>query len=313
VSSEELSNHIKKLAHESGFEKVGITPAKTYSEDKQHLDSWISKGRHATMEWVSQRSAERADIFNYFPEAKTVIAVGMNYYTGLSPNNHSARFSNYAWGDDYHDLLKSRLYGMLKKLKNMDNSINGIACVDTSPVMEKAWAQRAGIGWVGKHTNLLTPDFSSWLFLGVLLLDVEVQYDQPFEEDLCGSCTACIDACPTDAIAGAYELDARRCISYLTIEHRGELPDELGNQLNDWIYGCDICQEVCPWSIKFSQETQESSFQSRGDIKERSIAQWRELTEEDFKKLFKKSAVKRTKFIGLKRNIDQVFNLEKTK
>jgi len=175
--------------------------------------------------------------------------------------------------------------------------------VDTSPIMEKDWAQKAGLGWIGKHTNLITRDYGSWIFLGELLLDVELEYDNPFDDDLCGTCTACLDACPTDAFPEPYVLDSNKCISYLTIEHRGDLPTELEDKLSGWIYGCDICQEVCPWNQKFSQVTDEVTFQPRSDINERSLADWKKLTEEDFRVLFKKSAVKRTKYSGLKRNI----------
>jgi len=304
VSHRKLSQKIKNLSLELGFSKIGITPAAYHSQDDEYLQSWIDKGRHATMDWVARRKDERANIFKYYPQAKSVIVVGLNYYTGLSPKEDGiARFSNYAWGDDYHDLIKKKLYQLLGQLKSIDKSLDGIACVDTSPVTEKAWAQRAGLGWIGKHTNLLTRDYSSWLFLGVLIINQELEYDNPYQDDMCGSCTACIDECPTDALVDAYQLDANKCISYLTIEHRGDIPEEFHDKLNNWIYGCDICQEVCPWSQKFSQVTDEVAFQPRSNINERSIVKWSRLTEDDFRILFKKSAVKRTKYLGLKRNI----------
>jgi epoxyqueuosine reductase len=172
--------------------------------------------------------------------------------------------------------------------------------------MEKDWAQKAGIGWIGKHTNLITKDLGSWIFLGEILLDIELDYDNSFTEDLCGTCTACLDACPTNAFPEPYVLDASKCISYLTIEHRGELPPEMEDQLSGWIYGCDICQEVCPWNITFSQLSNEKSFQPRENLQNRTIDQWRMLNKDEFRKLFKNSAVKRTKYKGLKRNIDSV-------
>ena len=304
MSHSKLSQKIKNLAHELGFSKIGITPAQYYPQDDEYLQTWIDKGRHATMDWVVRRKDERADIFKYYPQAKSVIVVGINYYTGLSPKEDGiARFSNYAWGDDYHDLIKKKLYQLLGQLKSIDENLDGIACVDTSPITEKAWAQRAGLGWIGKHTNLLTRDYSSWLFLGVLIVNQELNYDKPYVDDMCGSCTACIDECPTDALVDAYQLDANKCISYLTIEHRGDIPEEFQGKLNNWIYGCDICQEVCPWSQKFSQVTNEPAFQPRSKINERSFADWKSLTEEEFRILFKKSAVKRTKFVGFSRNI----------
>jgi epoxyqueuosine reductase len=305
MSKTELTQLIKDNAEKLGFQKVGITPAQTYPEDKAHLDNWISNNHHATMEWVVRRKEERSNIFEYYPQAKSLIVVGINYFTGLSPkDNNIARFSNYAWGDDYHLIIKSKLYELLKNIKNTDDKLDGIACVDTSPVTEKAWAQRAGLGWIGKHTNLLTRDYSSWLFLGVLILNSELNYDDPYMEDMCGSCTACLDACPTNALVNAYTLDANKCISYLTIEHRGEIPEAFKDKLNNWIYGCDICQEVCPWSEKFSQITDAPFFQPRSNINKRTIEEWTKLSEEGFRNLFKKSAVKRTKYAGLKRNID---------
>ena len=259
------------------------------------------------MHWMEKRYAERGNIHNYYPEAKSVISVAINYFTGTALNQKNiGKISNYAWGDDYHDLIKPRLHQLLKEIKSIDPNINGIACVDTSPIMEKDWAQQAGIGWIGKHTNLITRDYGSWLFLGELLIDIELSYDKPFIEDLCGTCTACLDACPTDAFPEPYVLDSSKCISYLTIEHRGDLPIDMENKLSGWIYGCDICQEVCPWNIKFSQISKESTFQPRSNLQERSITEWQQLTEEEFRILFNKSAIKRTKYEGLKRNIDTV-------
>ena len=307
MSSKELSKEIKYKAIELGFSKVGITDAKFYKEDQIYLDRWIKKQRHASMDWIVTRKSERANIFNYYPEAKSVIVVGINYYTGLSPiENNIARFSNYAWGDDYHDLVKKKLYYLLGHLKSLDKNLNGLVCVDTAPITEKAWAQRAGLGWIGKHTNLLTRDFSSWLLLGVLVINKELVFDEPYSYDMCGSCTACIDECPTDALIEPYQLDANKCISYLTIEHRGEIPSKFHGKLNNWIYGCDICQEVCPWSKTFSQITENPLFQPRSNINKRTIDDWIELTEDEFRILFKKSAVKRTKYDGLMRNIKLV-------
>ena len=304
MSTIELNQFIRETAQDLGFSKLGIAPATTEQQSTNRLNSWLRKGYHSTMRWMEKRADERGDIGKYYPEAKSVISLGLNYFTGnVSPKPDIGKISNYAWGDDYHDLIKSRLYQLLGEIKTKFPHINGIACVDTSPIMEKDWAQKAGIGWIGKHTNLITRDYGSWIFLGELLLDVELEYDTPFDDDLCGTCTACLDACPTNAFPEPYILDSNKCISYLTIEHRGELPTELDDKLTGWIYGCDICQEVCPWNIKFSQLSTENSFQPRENLQERPISQWKKLTEEDFRILFKKSAVKRTKFVGLKRNI----------
>tara|TARA_B100001750_G_C15412979_1_gene548758 strand:+ start:87 stop:1001 length:915 start_codon:yes stop_codon:yes gene_type:complete len=297
------SKSIKKKALELGFQKVGIARAEPTSKQKNNLESWLDQKRHATMEWMEKRKDERGNIHKYFPDAKSIISVGINYYVGKGQNDIKSdfKFSSYAWGDDYHQVIKIRLFQLLEWIKESKPTIKGIACVDTSPVMDKVWAQMAGIGWIGKHTNLISRDQGSWLFLGELLLDMELEYDSPFIEDLCGSCTACIDACPTQALE-EYQINAGKCISYLTIEHRGELPDA-ENDLHNWIYGCDICQEVCPWNQKFSDVSDMEEFQPRSEILYWSNEDWANLDETGFRKLFKDSAVKRTKYIGLKRNI----------
>ena len=300
-----LSQRIKMKADELGFQKVGITKVEFSSENKLNLDQWISKGFHASMQWIENRKEERANIFNYFPDAVSLISVGMNYFSGNTQDDLKSKFkfSNYAWGEDYHSLIKDRLQILLKWIKNTSEEIEGVACVDTSPIMEKSWAQKAGLGWQGKHTNLISRDYGSWLFLGEIILNIPLDYDKPFIEDLCGSCTACIDACPTNAIT-SYQLDSNKCISYRTIEHRGEF-NENENNLDDWIYGCDICQEVCPWNQKFSKISPEKSFFPKTEILDWSEKKWMDLDDATFKKLFKGSAVKRTKFSGLQRNIKQ--------
>ena len=302
--SESLANCIKAKSYDLGFQKVGITKAVSISKEKENLETWLSRGHHGTMSWLAERKHERGDIFTYFPDVKSVISLGMNYYTGYGQNelNSENKFSNYAWGEDYHDILKSRLYKLLNWLKLEIPDLNGIVCVDTSPVMDKVWAQRAGLGWQGKHTNLITTDFGSWLFLGELLIDIELDYDELFSEDLCGSCTSCIDACPTQAL-GEYEIYAEKCISYLTIEHRGDFPDNR-SELHNWIYGCDICQEVCPWNEKFAQVTIQNYFYPKKEILYWTNEDWERIDEEGFRKLFKGSAVKRTKYSGLSRNIN---------
>ena len=297
------SESIKKKAQELGFQKVGIARADPTPKEKNDLETWLDQGRHATMGWMEKRKNERGNIHTYFPEAKSIISIGMNYHVAKGQNdiNSDLKFSTYAWGDDYHDVLKKRIFQLLEWIKESQTEIKGIVCVDTSPVMDKVWAQKAGLGWIGKHTNLISRDQGSWLFLGELILNMDLEYDAPFVEDLCGSCTACIDACPTQALE-EYRINAGKCISYLTIEHRGELP-EAENDLHGWIYGCDICQEVCPWNQKFARESNRSEFQPRQEILDRTKEDWKQLTEKKFREIFKGSAVKRTKFAGLKRNI----------
>ena len=299
----DFTAEIKQKANELGFEKIGIAEVGPINNAKSKLDDWILRGNHASMDWIDKRKSERGNIYNYFPEAVSIISVGMNYYSGYSQKDLSSKlkFSNYAWGEDYHSVLKTRLRILLEWIKFASVEIEGIVCVDTSPVMEKVWAEKAGLGWQGKHTNLISPDYGSWLFLGEIILNIRLKYDKPFTEDLCGSCTACIDECPPGALTD-YEIDSNKCISYQTIEHRGEF-DEGSVDLDSWIYGCDICQEVCPWNKKFSKITPEKSFYPRSKIIENTIADWQKLNEEEFRKIFKRSSVKRTKHTGLKRNI----------
>ena len=300
------SDLIKEKAIELGFHKVGIAKAAKTKQEQERLNQWLDQKKHADMEWIENRKSERGNIFNYFSEAKTVISLGMNYYVGKDQSDLTSdfKFSNYAWGDDYHLVIKSKLFSLLEFIKNKKPNIKGLVCVDTAPIMEKVWAQRAGLGWQGKHTNLISTDFGSWLFLGEIIIDFELEPDDPFTKDLCGSCTACIDACPTHAL-GEYELDSGKCISYLTIEHRGDFI-EGHDDLDGWIYGCDICQEVCPWNISFSKISEEKYFEPRTDIINNTNQKWLEIDQEKFSTTFKKSAAKRTKLMGLKRNIKSV-------
>tara|TARA_B100001142_G_C14217759_1_gene610259 strand:+ start:211 stop:1134 length:924 start_codon:yes stop_codon:yes gene_type:complete len=295
---------IKEKVKQLGFQKVGIARARECPEDQRNLNLWLEEGRNGTMEWIKTRKEERGNLFNYFPEAKSVISVGLNYYVGTKQKDLNAdyKFSNYAWGDDYHNVLKEKLFELLNWINAKSTEVKGLVCVDTAPIMEKVWAREAGLGWIGKHTNLITTDYGSWIFLGELLLDIELDYDPIFNEDLCGKCTACIDSCPTDAI-GSYKIDAKKCISYLTIEHRGDFNNS-NNNLDGWIYGCDICQEVCPWNNKFAETTELENFQPRSEIINYNNNDWNDLTHEEYNEIFKKSSVKRTKYKGLKRNIN---------
>ena len=299
------SDYIKQRAHEIGFHKVGITNAAETKKERDNMEDWLLQKKHGGMDWMKKRKSERGNIFEYFPEVKTVISLGYNYYVGKNQLdlNSKYKFSNYAWGDDYHDVIKKKLFYLLEDIEKKHPKIKGLVCVDTAPVMEKVWAQKAGLGWQGKHTNLISRDYGSWLFLGELLLDIKLPIDSPFSDDRCGSCTACIDACPTKA-HNEYQIDASKCISYLTIEHKGECKEDQKN-LDGWIYGCDICQEVCPWNISFSQASDDSYFKPRESIADRTDQDWNNLDQSDFSQIFKKSAVKRAKFSGLKRNIEK--------
>ena len=296
-----LTLNIKQLSHDLNFDLVGVAPANFNDKiAKNNYQKWIDNGYHASMKWMKNRSSERKNIYKYFPEARSIISFGYNYYTENEHNNY--KISNYAWGEDYHKIIKEKLFEVLSFIKSTNEDIKYRICVDTSPIMEKNWAQIAGLGWIGKHTNLINKKIGSWFFISEIILNIDLKYDIPFQEDLCGTCTACLDACPTDAL-NPYILDSNKCISYLTIEHRGDIDKKYENKLNDWIYGCDICQEVCPWNIKFSQISNESKFIINNQIKDYEKKDWENISQEDFKTIFKKSAVKRTKFDGLTRNI----------
>ena len=304
MNKESLTNFIKDISLSIGFSKVGIAKVEYYKEDKIHLDNWIENNYHATMNWMLNNKDKRTNISNYYNKSKSVISVAINYFNGNSGDNYNPPFiSNYASGKDYHIIIKKKLENLLKEINKIDDSITGYYCVDTSPIMEKAWAQRAGIGWIGKHTNIITKEFGSWVFLGELIINKELLYDSPFTEDLCGTCNLCLDECPTGAIVEPYQLDANKCISYVTIEHRGEFDKENAIDLNNWIFGCDICQDVCPWNIKFSVDTLEEDFCDKQSLKNKDYEYWENLSEESYRKIFKNSAVKRTKYSGLKRNI----------
>ena len=298
------SDFIKQKAHEIGFHKVGITNAKHTKKEQLNLETWLSQEKHGQMNWMKKRKSERGNIYEYFPEVKTIVSLGYNYYVGKSQSDIQSNYkiSNYAWGDDYHDIIKTKLFSLLEEVKKQSPEIKGLVCVDTAPLMEKVWAQRAGLWWQGKHTNLISSDYGSWLFLGEILLDIELDIDEPFSEDLCGSCTACIDSCPTNALT-EYKIDSNKCISYLTIEYREDFKNE---DLHNWIYGCDICQEVCPWNIKFEHIKKDKHFEARDSLINFFKSDWENLNEENFKSNFKNSAVKRTKYKGLKRNIDSL-------
>jgi len=300
-----LSRDIKDKALEIGFSKIGITKAQFYNQDKDNIEEWLSNGFHGSMNWIERRKIERSNIHKYYPNAKSVISVALNYFTGYANEYFSKnKISNYAWGDDYHTIIKTKLTELLNYIKNEHSGINGICCVDTSPISEKVWAQRAGIGWIGKHTNLITREYGSWVFLGEIIIDSKLVYDSPFKQDLCGTCRACIDACPTDAIISEYKLDATKCISYQTIENREDIPQEFSDKMDNWIYGCDICQEVCPWSQKFSVYSDEDVFKPRNFLIENESDYLYNLTDQEYSKLFKNSAMKRSKLKGLKRNIN---------
>lgn len=303
-----LSEKIRAKARELGFGGIGFAPAQELTDDRQRLVAWLGHGREGEMAWMRREPEKRSDPRLIFPEARSVISVAVNYYT---PREHHSggKISRYAWGDDYHDVVKEKLRDLLDWIMSEAPAASGKICVDTAPIMEKAWAMRAGVGWIGKHSNVITKDLGSWVFLGEILLDLELEYDEPVAEH-CGTCTACIDACPTDAIVEPFVVDSTRCISHATIELRSEeLPETIAANLNGWLYGCDICQDVCPWN-RFQKPADEPRFEPRFGETSLDPEVIESMTPEDYAVRFRKSAMKRTKLAGLKRNAKALRELQ---
>lgn len=307
-----LTKRIKSKAIELGLSEIGIASADSPGEEGARLLEWLSLGYHASMQWMQRDREKRADPQQVLPQVKSIICVAMNYYTSTrhSDNPETGKISRYAWGDDYHLVLTKRLEELQKFIQTEIPEVQSKIYVDTGPVMDKAWAAKAGLGWMGKHTNIITRSHGSWVFLGEILLDVELEYDKPMR-DMCGTCTACIDACPTKAIVQPYVLDSNKCISYLTIEHRGDIPQAIIPQLDRWIYGCDICQDVCPWN-RFPKETREPAFQPRESNIAPNLKDLAGISHEEFTTRFHKSPIKRTKQTGLVRNVKAVLESQKT-
>ena len=307
MKTKKLTSNIKDLSKSLGFQLVGVSNAKTaMKEPSVNLQQWLDLGYNASMNWIKTRKEDRKNIFKYFPEVKSVISFGYSYYSSHNEANSkdkNYKISKYAQGEDYHIIVKEKLYEVLSYIKSKKENINYRVCVDTSPILEKAWAQNSGLGWIGKNTNLINNQIGSWFFLGEILLDIDLEYDNEFPNDLCGTCVKCLDACPTDALT-PYILDSNKCISYLTIEHKGEFNNNYTSDLSGWIYGCDICQDVCPWNIKFATETQEKRFLGKDIIKDMQKTDWEKLCEKDYKEIVKKSAMKRAKFDSISRNIE---------
>jgi epoxyqueuosine reductase len=297
---------IRQKALELGFSSVGVARASVLQEEGPHLTEWFQRGFHASMQWMEKNADKRIDINKVLPDVKSVVCVALNYYADVKHSDEpgTGKISRYAWGDDYHIVMTDRLEKLLEEIQSLRPGIHGKVYVDTGPIMDKAWASRAGLGWQGKHTNLITKEFGSWVFLGEILLDIELEYDEPMA-DACGTCTACIDACPTQAIVEPYVLDSTKCISYLTIEHRGEISKQLSEHFEGWIYGCDICQDVCPWN-RFQKQTREEVFLPRELNKAPDLSDAANLTQEEFTVRYKKSPIKRTKREGLARNAKAV-------
>ncbi len=327
INSEILKAAITSKAKELGFFKIGFAKYEVLGKEFDYLKKWIDEGKHADMEWIPRGFEKRKDIRNILADAKSVISLAFNYYTPFEHDDTKPKISRYAWGKDYHKILKKKLKEIIRfceallwnaeaiptanEIASSLRSSQFIAYVDDGPVMDKVWAQKAGIGWMGKHTNIINPEYGSWFFLCEIITNIDFEnYDTPIE-DLCGSCSLCISACPTGAITDEYQLDANKCISYQTIENRGEIPPEI--DLDGWIFGCDVCQDVCPFnSPKYNHVTEEKGFYpgvilsvSEGSINNATQKELKSITEEQFMTVFADSPIKRTKYAGWKRNLNQ--------
>lgn len=303
-----LSQRIKDKALALGCDKASIVPADALIDEREKLEEWLRLGYHGEMRWMEREPEKRTDPRILFPSARSVVVVAVNYYTPYQheDSNNKGKISRYAWGDDYHDVVLEKLKALLGWIKEEVPQTEGKVCVDIQPMMDKAWAVRAGFGWIGKHTNLITQDYGSWVFIGELILNLELDYDTEQTGEHCGTCTLCIEACPTDAIVEPFVVDSNKCISHATIELRSEsLPDDIVDNLDGWLYGCDICQDVCPWN-RFQQTTDERRFEPREGNVNADLEVILNLTHEEYAARFRRSAIKRAKLSGLKRNAKAV-------
>ncbi|MBK7289027.1 MAG: tRNA epoxyqueuosine(34) reductase QueG [Chitinophagaceae bacterium] len=295
--------HIKTLATELGFEFCGIAKAQKLDDDARRLESWLQKDMHGTMGYMEKHFDLRTDPSKLVPGAKSVITLMKNYYPAEQQETNAPKISKYAYGKDYHEIIRAKLNEFLDNIKSKIGDIHGRGFVDSAPVLERAWAQRSGLGWIGKNGNLITKENGSFYFIATLITDLELQYDDAFAKDYCGTCTRCIDECPTDAILPDKVIDGSKCISYFTIELKDMLiPDTMKGKFDNWIFGCDVCQDVCPWN-RFSKPTNEMAFTPIPEILNLSTKEWTELTEESFKKIFSASPLKRSKYSGIQRNL----------
>jgi epoxyqueuosine reductase len=298
------SEFIKAEAKKLGFMFCGIAKAEFLEDEAPRLENWLNNKMHGEMQYMENHFDKRLDPRLLVDGAKSVLSLGVNYYTeDIQTDPLAPKISKYAYGIDYHTVIKDKLKQLLQIINDNIGEVGGRAFVDSAPVLDRAWAQKSGMGWIGKNTNLINKQSGSFFFLAELIIDLELEYDIEPTADHCGTCTRCIDACPTDAIVGPYVVDGSRCISYLTIELKNEIPQEFKGKMDNWMFGCDICQDVCPWN-RFSVLHNEPSFQPHPELLGLNTKDLEDITEDVFQKVFKNSAVKRTKFSGLKRNID---------
>ena len=302
LNKELYTQKIKTEAKRLGFLSCGISKAEFLENEAPRLEKWLNDQNHGEMHYMEVHFDKRLDPTKLVEGSKSVISLILNYYNPeKQKDNLAPKLSQYAYGMDYHFVIKDKLRLLLQFIQEEIGEVNGRAFVDSAPVLDKAWAAKSGLGWIGKHSNLLTQQVGSFYFIAELIIDLELEYDMP-TTDHCGTCTACIDACPTEAIIQPYVVDGSKCISYLTIELKDNIPSDFKGQMDNWMFGCDVCQNVCPWN-RFSKPHQEPLFNPHPELLGMTKKDWEEITEETFQKVFKKSAVKRTKFTGLKRNI----------
>ncbi len=303
MNQEQHTQWIKQKAFDLGFSHVGISKASFLEEEARNLEIWLNKNYHGKMNYMENYFDLRTDPRKLVDDAKSVVTVLMNYSTDKVQNDdNSPKISKYAYGKDYHLIIREKLNELHAYIKDNIGDVNARGFVDSAPVMDKVWAEKSGLGWIGKHSNLINKENGSFFFIGELILDLSLDTDLPIK-DYCGTCSKCIDACPTNAIVEPYVVDGSRCISYLTIELKDELiPSEFKGKMDNWVFGCDVCQDVCPWN-RFTKNHNEKWFDPHVDLLNLTKKDWDDLNQETFNKVFKKSAVKRTKYKGLKRNI----------
>ena len=297
------SSYIKLQASLLGFDYCGIVKAQMLDDDARRLENWLNTNMHGQMKYMENYFDLRVDPGKLVPGAKSVITLLKNYFPSQQQQPGTPKISKYAYGKDYHDVIRSKMKTLLQLMQDEIGEIHGRGFVDSAPVLERSWAQRSGLGWIGKNGNLLTKESGSFFFIATLITDLELEYDDPFAKDFCGNCTRCIDACPTDAILPGKIVNGSKCISYYTIELKDSLiPEEMKGKFNDWAFGCDVCQDVCPWN-RFSKPNDEPEFTPIPEVLNLATKEWEQMTEESFKKIFKHSPISRTKWKGIQRNL----------
>jgi epoxyqueuosine reductase len=301
-NKEKYTQFIKAESKRLGFLSCGISKAGFLEEEAPRLENWLNQNRHGEMQYMENHFDKRLNPTLLVDHAKSVISLLLNYYPSDFQNEDSYKISKYAYGQDYHFVIKEKLKELLHSIQTEIGEVSGRAFVDSAPVLDKAWAAKSGLGWIGKNSNLLTQKVGSFYFIAELIVDLELDFDNA-TTDHCGTCTACIDACPTEAIVAPYVVDGSKCISYFTIELKENIPTAMKGKMDDWMFGCDVCQDVCPWN-KFSKAHSEPLFSPNLDVLSFSKKDWEEITADTFQKVFKNSAVKRTKLEGLQRNIN---------